>query len=120
MSTQQKCIVECNFAEIYFFVLEDEVQSFHWKNAQTTVYYFVIYFNNRNKKFKTTINEVYRILDDWFKKNLMSLNIVKTYYINFTAKIRCDRDMGDLGTIITCANYTKFLGLTIQNYITWF
>jgi hypothetical protein len=27
--------------------------------------------------------------------------------------------MGDLGAIITCANFTKFLGLTIQNDITW-
>jgi hypothetical protein len=70
-------------------------------------------------EFKTTINEVYRILDDWFKLNLMSLNIIKTYYINFTAKTRSARDMGDLGAIITCANFTKFLGLTIQNDITW-
>jgi hypothetical protein len=37
-------------------------------------------------KFKNIINKVYGILDDWFKKNLMSLNIMKTYYINFTVK----------------------------------
>jgi hypothetical protein len=39
-------------------------------------------------KFKNTINEVYGLLEDWFKKNLMSLNTTKTHYINFTAKIR--------------------------------
>jgi hypothetical protein len=39
-------------------------------------------------KLKTTINEVHRRVDDWFKKNLMSLNKYKTFYINFTAKIR--------------------------------
>jgi hypothetical protein len=27
--------------------------------------------------------------------------------------------MGDLGTAISCANYTKFLGLTIQNDMAW-
>jgi hypothetical protein len=27
--------------------------------------------------------------------------------------------MGDLGAIITCANFTKFLRLTIQNVIAW-
>jgi hypothetical protein len=70
-------------------------------------------------KLKTTINEVYRRLDDWFKKNLMSLNKHKTFYINFTAKIRHVKDMGELGTIISGANYTKFLGLIIQNDITW-
>jgi hypothetical protein len=37
-------------------------------------------------KFKNTINEVYGLFDDWFKKNSMSLNTIKTYYINFTAK----------------------------------
>jgi hypothetical protein len=44
---------------------------------------------------------------------------MKTYCINFTAKIKCDRDIGYLGAIISCANYTKFLGLTVQNDITW-
>jgi hypothetical protein len=39
--------------------------------------------------------------------------------INFTAKIRYVRDMGEFGTIISGANYTKFLGLIIQNDITW-
>jgi hypothetical protein len=58
-------------------------------------------------------------LDYWFKKNLISLNKLKTYYINFTAEIRHVRDMGNLGAIISHANYTKFLGLTIQNDLTW-
>lgn len=51
----------------------------------------------------------------------MSLNIIKTYYINFTARARCDRDrdMGELGDTITCVTFTKFLGLIIQNDITW-
>jgi hypothetical protein len=35
-------------------------------------------------QFKNKINAVYRTLDDWFKKNLLSLNTVKTQYINFT------------------------------------
>jgi hypothetical protein len=29
------------------------------------------------------------------------------------------KDMGEFGTIISGANYTKFLGLIIQNDITW-
>jgi hypothetical protein len=33
-------------------------------------------------KFKNSINEVYVMLDDWFKMNLMSLNTMKTDYIN--------------------------------------
>jgi hypothetical protein len=49
----------------------------------------------------------------------MSLNTIKTYYINFTAKYKVERYIGDLGAIITSANYTRFLDLTIEYSITW-
>jgi hypothetical protein len=49
----------------------------------------------------------------------MSLNTIKTYYINFTIKNKVEKDTGDLGTIITTTNYTRFLGLTIQYSLTW-
>jgi hypothetical protein len=65
-------------------------------------------------KFKNTINEVYGLLDDWFKKNSMSLNTKKKILHKFYCKIQVEREIGDLGAIITNANYTKFLGLTIE------
>jgi hypothetical protein len=37
-------VVLCDFAENYYFVLQDEAQGFHWNNAQTTIHPFVIYF----------------------------------------------------------------------------
>jgi hypothetical protein len=52
-------------------------------------------------KVKNTISEIYGLLDDWFKKNSMSLNTIKIYYIHFTAKNNLERDIGDLGTNIT-------------------
>jgi hypothetical protein len=39
-------IVVCDFAENYSFILQDEVQSFHWNDAQATIHPFVIYFMN--------------------------------------------------------------------------
>jgi hypothetical protein len=36
-----------------------------------------------------------------------------------TAKFKCENEMGDLSSIISCANYITFLGLTIKNDITW-
>jgi hypothetical protein len=75
----------------------------------------VLILHSNPIKFKNTINEVYGLLDDWFKKNSMSLNTKKkTCYINFTAKYKVERDIGDLGAIIISTNYTKFLGLTIE------
>jgi hypothetical protein len=49
----------------------------------------------------------------------MSLNTIKTYYINFTAKYKVERDIGDLDAIITSADYTRFLGLTAEYSINW-
>jgi hypothetical protein len=60
----------------------------------------VLITHAKTTEFKTTINKVFRILAEWFRKNLMSLNILKTYYINFFAKNSCHRDLGDLGAIM--------------------
>jgi hypothetical protein len=70
---------------------------------------------------KNTINAVYRTLDDWFRKNLLSFNTGKTQYINFTTKNNrlTKWDMGDISSLITSSNHTKFLGLTIDSTLTW-
>jgi hypothetical protein len=72
-------------------------------------------------QFKNTINEVYGLLDDWFEKNLLSLNKVKTRCMNFTAKnnMLAGRDLGNVGTLITTSDDITFLGLTIENSLTW-
>ena len=36
-------IVQCDFAENYSYVVQDEIQSFHWENKQLTVHPFVCY-----------------------------------------------------------------------------
>jgi hypothetical protein len=72
-------------------------------------------------QFKNTINVVYGILEDWFVKNLLSLNKVKTRCINFTAKnnMLMVKDLGKFGTFITTSKDIKFLGLIIENSLTW-
>ena len=39
------CIV-CNFAENYTFVVQDEIQSFHWNNDQVTIHPVVGYYKS--------------------------------------------------------------------------
>ena len=41
--------VICDFAENYKFVLQDEIQSFHWNNSQATILPFAIYYKSENK-----------------------------------------------------------------------
>lgn len=38
-------VVLCDFAENYYFVIQDEIQSYHRTNVQTTIHTFVIYHN---------------------------------------------------------------------------
>ena len=39
-----ECIVLLDFAENYKYVVQDEVQSFHWNNRQCTLHPVVLYF----------------------------------------------------------------------------
>ena len=40
------CAIVLDFAENYSFVVQDDVQGFHWNNSQVTLHPFVIYFKN--------------------------------------------------------------------------
>ena len=40
------CIIKTDFAENYQYVLEDEIQSFHWKNNQCNIQPGVIFYKN--------------------------------------------------------------------------
>jgi hypothetical protein len=79
----------------------------------------VLYSHTNPLQFKNKLYEVYWLLDDWFKKNLLSLNTGKTYCINFTANKKVERDIGKLGAIIKSTNHIKFLGLTIECSLSW-
>ncbi|KYM93379.1 hypothetical protein ALC62_16021 [Cyphomyrmex costatus] len=38
-----------DFAENYAFVVQDEIQSFHWNNNQATIHPFVVYYRDENE-----------------------------------------------------------------------
>ena len=40
------CIIMIDFAENYQYVLENEIQSFHWNNNQCSIQPAVIYYKN--------------------------------------------------------------------------
>ena len=71
-------------------------------------------------EFCNTINTVFHTLSDWFRNNLLSLNLTKTHYIRFVTKrknqteinINCDK-------LPPATNITKFLGLTVNCSLTW-
>lgn len=46
-------IVISDFAENYTFVVQDEIQAYHWANDQCTIHPFSIYFKNENNELQT-------------------------------------------------------------------
>lgn len=47
--TDADCVVICDFSENYTFVIQDEAQSYHWTNEQSTIHPFVIYYKGDEK-----------------------------------------------------------------------
>jgi hypothetical protein len=67
------------------------------------------------------INTVFKILNDWFKQNLLSLNFTKTQFTNFTTKNnnQIEINMNYNNKFIPRITYTRVLSLTVDCSLTW-
>ena len=65
------------------------------------------------------INEEMIILSDWFRANLLSLNIRKTFFIIFTNKKYLNADILIDNIAVTRQYETKFLGVIITYNLNW-
>jgi hypothetical protein len=71
--------------------------------------------------FERNLNINFRIINEWFNSNLLSLNFNKTYFMQFATKtkfldiINIENDK----KLITQANFVKFLGITVDNTLSW-
>jgi hypothetical protein len=74
-----------------------------------------------NIQTQSYFNEVFVQLNKWFKSILLLLNFGKTSFIQFTNKSTCISDIKIKyeDKQIRTANETKFLGLFINNYLSW-
>ena len=79
----------------------------------------MLYCHHRSKQsLKYMITHDIKLLLDWFKANLLSLNMEKSTMIKFWPDTTpFEIHIGD--TIIKTSKFTKFLGLTIDEYLTW-
>lgn len=93
-------IVQCDFAENYSFVLQDEAQGFHWTNSMATVHPCVIYFNKTDDDGKkvlvhksvvfisdclthnTVLVHLFQKKLIFFLKNELKPNLEKVYYFS--------------------------------------
>jgi hypothetical protein len=81
----------------------------------------IIITNSRSIYHKIKISQTFKNINDWFKSNLLTLNFDKTYFIECLTKKRHPMDIHinyDSNQIVNSTN-TKFLGLTIDNMLSW-
>jgi hypothetical protein len=71
--------------------------------------------------FKRNLDIYFRVINKWFNSNLLSLNLDKTYYIQFITKNKSlDNINIEYHNKMTIqANFVKFLGITIDNTLSW-
>ncbi|XP_065085075.1 uncharacterized protein LOC135707233 [Ochlerotatus camptorhynchus] len=69
-------VVICDFFENYTFVLQDEVQSYHWNNSQCTIHPFVVYFNDNG-----TLNHLsFVVISDISKHDTVAVQLFSQNY----------------------------------------
>jgi hypothetical protein len=71
--------------------------------------------------FYINIHKIFEISNKWFKANLLPLNFEKTQLIQFIMKnhmFPCEK-IGYGNTTIPNISHIKFLGLTIDNILSW-
>ena len=67
------------------------------------------------------VNEDLKLVADWFNSNRLSLNIAKTHYVIFKPNKQKIPDLQILieSTPIDCKQCIKFLGILIDNQLSW-
>ena len=71
------------------------------------------------KQIEREFNNELLILDEWFKSNLLSLNLSKTSYIIFGHKKYANLDIYFRGALLNRQHDTKFLGVILSAKLTW-
>jgi len=73
--------------------------------------------NNNNEQLQSELNIVMSRINEWFQENLSTLNLNKTYFIQFSNKgiNNPDIQIKIANVNIATSNEIKFLGLIIDN-----
>ena len=81
----------------------------------------IIVTNTNLTEFKSNIDLVMTETINWFQSNLLTLNCSKTHFLQFLTKKQNEikLQITASNTLITNVTSTKFLGLTIDNTLSW-
>jgi hypothetical protein len=81
----------------------------------------IIITDTNNVNFETNLNQTFKDINTWFNVNLLTLNLNKTQYLEFRS-INCCNTMTQINCdqkSISNVTETNFLGLTIDDILSW-
>jgi len=81
----------------------------------------IIITNPNPLNFEKRVNKIIQDINEWFNRNLLSLNLDKTHFIHFVTKNSSSIDFNIIHGNKKIANVynTTFLGLTLDNTLSW-
>jgi hypothetical protein len=108
----------------FFFLYINDLPQITNENSKIIFYAddtSLIIANPNPTNIKNNINKIFQDINRWFDTNLLSLNLDNTHYMQFVNKnsssINLNVVHGDKKIANTCT--TKFLGLTLENTLSW-
>ena len=81
----------------------------------------IVISNTNPEEFKNNINLIMTEINKWFQSNMITLNLNKTHFIQFWTREQYDNKTQTIvsTSINTNINSIKFLGLTVDNLLSW-
>ena len=81
----------------------------------------ILVSDSNNADFNTNINQSLTSLITWFNSNLLTLNLIKTHYIEFRTKnyYQVQTKVQYEHENVVTSTETKFLGLIIEETLSW-
>ena len=109
---------------IFFLIYINDLPNLASIGTKTLLYaddISIIVTSPNLEKFETKIDKIFGDINNWFKVNQLILNYNKTHYLQFNMKNSWDYDLklNYQGNYIKSSSNTKFLGLIIDNSLSW-
>ena len=84
-------------------------------------YTSIIVTSQNLENFESKIDNIFGDINNWFKVNQLIFNYNKTHYVHFNIKNSWDYDLklNYQGNYIKSSSNTKFLGLIIDDSLSW-
>lgn len=77
---ENECIILADFAENYTYVVQDEIQGYHWVNDQVTLHPFVLYFRDENSKLRS---HSLCALSNYLEHNTSVVHVFQSYVVKY-------------------------------------